>query len=66
MSITQFVALVTQLAVRMSHIVYRGLPRSTLFCSHYLINGMIFENKLLSTKCVFWFSLQLYLNHFSF
>ena len=26
---------------------------------HYLINGMFFENKLLNTKCVFWFSLQL-------
>jgi hypothetical protein len=26
---------------------------------HYLINGMIFENKLLNMKCVFWFSLWL-------
>ena len=26
---------------------------------HYLINGTIFENMLLNTKCVFWFSLQL-------
>jgi len=26
---------------------------------HYLINGTIFGKKLLSTKCVFWFSLQL-------
>ena len=26
--------------------------------SHYLINGTIFEKKLLITKCVFWFSLQ--------
>jgi hypothetical protein len=26
---------------------------------HYLINGMIFEKKLLNIKCVFWFSLQL-------
>jgi len=26
---------------------------------HYLINGTIFEKKLLNTKCVFWFSLQL-------
>jgi len=26
---------------------------------HYLINGTIFVEKLLNTKCVFWFSLQL-------
>jgi hypothetical protein len=26
---------------------------------HYLINGTIFEKKLLNTKCVFWFSLHL-------
>jgi len=26
---------------------------------HYLIDGTIFEKKLLNTKCVFWFSLQL-------
>jgi len=26
---------------------------------HYLINGTIFGKKLLDTKCVFWFSLQL-------
>ena len=26
---------------------------------HYLINGTIFGKKLLNTKCVFWFSLQL-------
>ena len=26
---------------------------------HYLINGTIFEKKMLNTKCVFWFSLQL-------
>ena len=32
---------------------------------YYLINGKIFENKLLNIKCVFWFSLQLYLKHFS-
>jgi hypothetical protein len=32
--------------------LYNTLP-------HYLINGTIFEKKLLNTKCVFWFSLQL-------
>jgi hypothetical protein len=26
---------------------------------HYLINGNIYANMLLITKCVFWFSLQL-------
>jgi hypothetical protein len=29
------------------------------FFSHYLINGTIFEKKLLNIKCVFWFSLKL-------
>jgi len=27
---------------------------------HYLINGKTFEKKLLKTKCVFWFSLQIF------
>ena len=45
--------------IRMRHIVICGLPRSTIFFSHYLINGTIFEKKSLNTKCVFWFSLQL-------
>ena len=27
--------------------------------SHYLINGTIFDKKLLGIKCVFWFSLRL-------
>ena len=26
---------------------------------HYLINGTVFEKKLLNIKCVFWFSLQM-------
>ena len=29
------------------------------FFSHYLMNGAIFGKRLLNTKCVFWFSLQL-------
>jgi hypothetical protein len=33
---------------------------------HYLINGAIFGKKLLSIKCVFWFSLQFCLKRFSF
>jgi hypothetical protein len=32
----------------------------------YLINGKVFDKKLLNTKCVFWFSLQLLLETFSF
>jgi hypothetical protein len=36
-----------------------GLPRSTISFPHYLINGTIFEKKLLNIKFVSWFSLQL-------
>jgi len=32
---------------------------------HYLINGTIFENKLLNIICVFWFSIYLLSDHFS-
>jgi hypothetical protein len=41
-------------------IVICGLPYSTIFFPHYLINGTIFGK-----KCVFWFSLGLFLRHFS-
>ena len=34
----------------MRHTFIRGLPRSTIFFSHYLINGTIFENKLIEHK----------------
>jgi len=35
-------ALSIQHAMRMRHIVISGLPRSTIFFQHYLINGTIF------------------------
>jgi len=47
------VALGVRRAILMRHIVIYGLPCSTMFFPHYLINGTIFEKKLLSTKCVF-------------
>jgi len=46
--------------MRMRHIVC-GLSLSTNFFPHFLINDMIFEKKkkLLNTKRIFWFLLQL-------
>jgi hypothetical protein len=49
-----FEALGIQHAMPIRHIVIRGLPRSTIFFPHYLINGTIFEKKkVLEQKCVF-------------
>jgi hypothetical protein len=53
-----FLALSIQYAKRMRPVVC-VLPGCTIFFPRYLINGMIFEKKLLNTKCVFWFSLHL-------
>ena len=47
------VALVIQRVTLMRHIAICGLPRSTIFSPHYLINGRILERKLLYIKmCV--------------
>jgi len=43
--------------MRMRHVVICGLSSCTVFFSHYLKNGTIFEKKLLNVKCVI-FSLQ--------
>ena len=42
-----FVALGIQHVMRMRHIVICGLPGTTNFYSHYLINGMIFLKKII-------------------
>ena len=48
------VALGTQHAMRMRHIVICGLSGPTSTFPHYLINGTILEEKkLLNIKCVF-------------
>ena len=54
-----FVALRIQHAMRMCHIVFCGLPGSTLFF-YIILQTTRFskKNKLLSIKCVSWFSLQ--------
>jgi len=49
-----FAALVIHKAMRMLPIVICSLPDSnTFFFSQYLINGAMFEKKLLNIKCVF-------------
>jgi hypothetical protein len=48
--------------MRMRHIVIGGLPRSTIFFPHYLINGTIFENKLQNKKVCFDFLEKFRLN----
>ena len=54
------VALVIQHAMRMRHIVHlRPASFYNIFFPHYLINDAIFGEKLLNTKCVFGFSLQI-------
>ena len=45
--------------MRVRHIVVCGLLHSTVLFPNYLIKDTIFEKKLLNTKRVFLFSLQL-------
>ena len=58
-----FVALGIQHAVRMRHIAICGLPPSTIIFHIFLLTARfskkIKNKKLLNTKCVFWFSVQL-------
>ena len=56
-----FVALVIQHAMRLRHIVICDPPRSTIFF-HIISQTVPFSGgggKVLKTKCLFWFSLQL-------
>ena len=62
-----FVALGIQHAMRMRHTVIRGLSGCTVFFHIISQKDNIFgAKKLLSIKCVFWFSLQVSLKYFSF
>ena len=54
------VALIIQHVKRMRRTILPSVACLELaYFSIYLINGKIFGKKLLNTKCVFWFSLQL-------
>jgi hypothetical protein len=52
--------------MRMCHIVFCGLSGTAIFFYINFIHGTILVERLMNTKCVFWFSLQICLKHFSF
>ena len=54
-----FVVFGIQHAIGISHIVICCLPRSTIFFHIFSYKAQLSKKKLLNTKCVFWFSLQL-------
>ena len=56
------VSLVTRHAKRIRHIILPSVACLVVPCFflHYLINGTILDKKLVTIKCVFWFSLQLF------
>jgi len=62
-----FIALGNQHAMRMRHIVIRGLPGCTVFFYIISLTARILEkNKLLYVECLFRFSLQIFPKYFSY
>jgi hypothetical protein len=62
-----YVALVIQHAKRMRRIILTSVAcLAVTYFSTYLIHSTIFGKTLLNIKCVFWFSVQLCMKHFSF
>ena len=60
------VALGIRHALRIRHTIICGLPSSVLFFPHYLINGTIFETKVIEYKiCVWIFLYKFGLKHHS-
>jgi hypothetical protein len=58
--------LLIQHATRVRHIVTSFVPLANHIFRRYLTKGTFFGKVWSNIKCVFWFSLQIYLNHVSF